>query len=101
MSDQRLFSVNKVGLFCDGYGPATEKRRGETTTIIKANFRIQPFDAKLATAIDEGLADQSGVRASHAKGRAPSTFPRPAAMSTAPYTIASRWPQASNCADPR
>jgi hypothetical protein len=64
MSDQRLFSVNKVGLFLDTYAPGTEKRRGESCTIIKATFRIQPFDAKLATAIDQGLRDNSGVRAS-------------------------------------
>lgn len=64
MSDQRLFSVGKVGIFLDGYGPGTEKRRGESCTIVKATFRIQPFDAKLAAAIDDGLADQSGVRAS-------------------------------------
>lgn len=61
---QRLFSVPKVGLFLDGFGPGIEKRRDETVKIIKATFRVQPFDAKLATSIDDGLSDNSGVRAS-------------------------------------
>lgn len=60
---QRLFSVPKVGLFLDGFGPGIEKRRDEQVKIIKATFRLQPFDAKLATAIDDGLSDNSGVRA--------------------------------------
>lgn len=60
---QRLFSVPKVGLFLDGFSPATEKRRDGQVKIIKASFRLQPFDAKLAGAIDEGLSDNSGVRA--------------------------------------
>lgn len=63
MSDQRLFSVPKVGLFLDTYAPGSEKRREETAKVIKATFRLQPFDAKLATAIDDGLNDNSGVRA--------------------------------------
>jgi hypothetical protein len=60
---QRLFSVNKVGLFLDTYAPGSEKRREETAKVIKATFRLQPFDAKLAGAVDEGLSDNSGVRA--------------------------------------
>jgi len=63
MSDQRLFSVSKVGLFLDTYAPGSERRREETAKVIKATFRLQPFDAKLATAIDDGLSDNSGVRA--------------------------------------
>lgn len=60
---QRLFSVPKVGFFVDSYGPATEKRREETCTVIKMALRLQPFDAKLAASIDDGLSDNSGVRA--------------------------------------
>lgn len=64
MADQKLFSVPKVGIFLDTFQPGTEKRRGETVSVIKATFRVQPFDAKLATSIDDGLDDNSGVRAS-------------------------------------
>jgi hypothetical protein len=60
---QRLFSVPKVGLFLDAVKYASEKRRDDTVKIMKASFRLQPFDAKLATAIDDGLSDNSGVRA--------------------------------------
>jgi len=60
---QRLFSVPKIGLYLDGFAPGLEKRRDESVKIIKATFRLQPFDAKLATAIDDGLSDNSGVRA--------------------------------------
>ena len=60
---QRLFSVPKIGLYLDGFAPGIEKRRDESVKIIKATFRLQPFDAKLATAIDDGLSDNSGVRA--------------------------------------
>lgn len=63
MSDQRLFSVPKVGLVLESYGPGTEKRRDEVCKIIRAAFRIEPFDAKLATAVDDGLNDNSGVKA--------------------------------------
>jgi hypothetical protein len=59
---QRLFSVPKVGLFCDTYKPGMEKRRGEEVAIVTLTLRVQPFDAKLATSIDDGLGDDSGVR---------------------------------------
>ncbi len=60
---QRLFSVSKVGLFVETYSPSTEKRRGEQVTVVKMSLRLQPFDAKLAASIDDGLRDNSGVRA--------------------------------------
>lgn len=60
---QKLFSVPKVGLFLDNFSLGSEKRRDDTVKIIKATFRLQPFDAKMATAIDDGLSDNSGVRA--------------------------------------
>lgn len=61
---QKLFSVNKIGLFLDSYSPATEKRRDEDVKVLVLTLRVQPFDAKLATAIDDGLGDDSAVRAS-------------------------------------
>lgn len=60
---QRLFSVPKVGLFLDSYRPAIEKRRGEETKVLQLTLRVQPFDAKLATAIDDGVGEDSNVRA--------------------------------------
>ena len=59
---QRLFGVNKIGVFLDTFQPAIEKRRGESVNVINCTFRVQPFDAKLAGAIDDGLSDNSGVR---------------------------------------
>jgi len=59
---QRLFAVNKIGIFLDTFSPAVEKRRGEVVNVVNCTFRVQPFDAKLAGAIDDGLSDNSGVR---------------------------------------
>lgn len=58
----RLFETVKVGAFVDGFGPAIEKRRGGETTILRINFRIQPFDSKLATSLDEGVGGDSNIR---------------------------------------
>jgi hypothetical protein len=60
---QRLFSVPKVGLFLDSYAPSIEKRRGEEVKVLTLTLRLQPLDAKIATAIDDGLGDDSGVKA--------------------------------------
>lgn len=54
----KLFSVPKVGLFCDGITHAIEKRRGEEVKIVTLALRMQPFDSKLAVAIDDGLVGQ-------------------------------------------
>lgn len=54
----KLFAVPKVGLFCDGIQHAIEKRRGEEVKIVTLALRMQPFDAKLAVSIDDGLAGQ-------------------------------------------
>jgi len=59
---QRLFSAGKIGIFLDDFAPGTEKRHGEDTKIITLALRVQPFDAKLATAIDEGIGGDSAVR---------------------------------------
>lgn len=61
---QRLFSVGKVGLFLDGYAPATEVRNGDTVKILTLSLRVEPFDHKFAAAIDDGLGGDSNVRRS-------------------------------------
>ncbi len=63
MSEQRLFNVAKIGCFLDTYAPAVEKRRGEEVSVITLKMRIQPFDAKLAAALDEGVGGDSNIRA--------------------------------------
>lgn len=60
---ERLFSVPKIPLFLDDYKPGTEKRRGDDVPIVTLTLRVQPFDATLATAIDDGLGGDSGVKA--------------------------------------
>lgn len=60
---QQLFSLPKVGLFLDSYAPALEKRRGgEEVKVLVLTLRMQPFDAKWATSVDDGLGDGSGVK---------------------------------------
>jgi hypothetical protein len=60
---QRLFSVSKVGLFLDSYKGATEKRKQGEVKVVVMQLRVQPFDAKLAATIDDGVGDESNVRA--------------------------------------
>lgn len=59
----RLFEIGKIGVFVDGYAPKIEKRNGEEVSCLTVHCRIQPFDAKLATALDEGVGDDSNIRA--------------------------------------
>jgi len=59
---QRLFAINKIPVFLDNYTPGTERRRGETVKIITLHLRVQPFDSKMANAIDDGLRDDAGVK---------------------------------------
>ena len=58
----RLFSVAKIPVFCDTYAPAVEKRRGEEVAILTLRLRVQPFDAKMATSLDDGVGGDSNVR---------------------------------------
>lgn len=60
---QKFFSVGKVRLHLDSFSPGEEKRRGESTKTITMTLRAQPFDAALASSIDEGLGGDSAVRA--------------------------------------
>lgn len=62
-SGQRLFSTGKVGLFLDAYSGGTEKRKSGETKVVVLKLRVQPFDAKLAASIDDGVGDESNVRA--------------------------------------
>ena len=59
---QRLFNVPKVGLFLDKYIPSMEKRRDGEVKIFTLTLRVQPFDAKLALSIDDGVGEDSNVR---------------------------------------
>lgn len=59
----RLFSVNKVGTFVDSYSPAIEKRRGGEVSVLKVKMRIEPFDARLASALDDGVGGDSNIKA--------------------------------------
>jgi hypothetical protein len=60
---QRLFTVPKIGLFLDSYAPSIEKRKGgEEVKILTLTLRLQPFDSKLAAAIDDGLSNDAGVK---------------------------------------
>lgn len=60
---QKLFKSGKVGCFVDTYSPGIEKRRSEETSILTIKFRVQPFDAKLATLLDDGVGDDSNIKA--------------------------------------
>jgi hypothetical protein len=60
---QTLFKSGKIGCFVDTYSPAIEKRRGEETSVLTLRLRVQPFDAKLATLLDDGVGDTSNIKA--------------------------------------
>lgn len=60
---QRLFNTAKVGVFLETWKPGIEKRRGEEVKVLVLSCTIQPFDAKLATALDSGVGGDSNVRA--------------------------------------
>ena len=51
----RLIDVKKVGVFCDGIAHSTEKRKDGEVKVVQLALRIQPFDAKLATAIRQDV----------------------------------------------
>lgn len=60
---QRLFTIAKVGVFLESYKPSIEKRRGEEVKVLVLSCRVQPFDAKHATALDTGVGGQSNIKA--------------------------------------
>lgn len=59
---QRLFQVAKIGTFIDSYAPGVEKRRGDEISVVTVKCRVQPFDAKLATALDDGVGGDSNIK---------------------------------------
>ncbi len=63
VSQQRLFAAGKVGVFFDSYSPGVEKRSGEETSVITLKLRVQPFDAKLAATLDDGVGGDSNIKA--------------------------------------
>lgn len=59
---QRLFDINKIPVSLMDYQPGTERRRGETVKILTLSLKVQPFDSKMATAVDDGLKNDAGVK---------------------------------------
>jgi len=51
----RLFEVAKVGCFCDAVAHSIETRRDSEVKILKLTLRVSPFDAKLASAMPDGV----------------------------------------------
>lgn len=51
MSD-RFFDVAKVGCYCVAVNHSTEKRKDGETKVIVLTLRVEPFDARLAVAVD-------------------------------------------------
>jgi hypothetical protein len=47
----KLFTVGKVGCFCEAVAFSTETRRGEIVKIAVVQLKVEPFDHKLATAM--------------------------------------------------
>lgn len=60
--NQRLFKTGKVGCFIDSYAPGVEKRRGDEVSVLSVKFRVQPFDASLASSLDAGVGGDSNIR---------------------------------------
>jgi hypothetical protein len=48
----KFFEVAKVGCYCEAITHSTEKRKDGETKVIQLSLRVDPFDAKLATAVD-------------------------------------------------
>jgi hypothetical protein len=42
----------KLGLFCDTFNPATEKRRDDEVKVVRLTLRVQPLTPEVAAAID-------------------------------------------------
>src|SRR4051812_14754356 len=59
---QRLFATAKVPLFLDSITHGTEKRKGEDVKIVTLSLRVQPFDAKLASSVDDGVQSDNGLK---------------------------------------
>lgn len=47
----KLFTVGKVGCFCEAVAFSTETRRGEIVKIAVVQLKVEPFDHKLATSM--------------------------------------------------
>ena len=58
----RLFETGKIPVFFDDYGPGVEKRSGEEISVVTVRLRVQPFDADLASALDNGVGGDSNIR---------------------------------------
>lgn len=54
---QRLFNVAKVPVFIEHVTLGIEKRKGDDVTVVVLGLKVQPFDGKLASAMDAGVGD--------------------------------------------
>lgn len=60
---QRLFDVEKVGLFLDSFSPRIEKRESEEVKLLDLTLRLQPLTPELASALaGDGLIKKSLYR---------------------------------------
>lgn len=48
----KLFTVGKVGIFCDGIGHRLERRKNQDVKVVDLSLRVQPFTSQLAAALD-------------------------------------------------
>jgi hypothetical protein len=51
----KLFEVAKIPVFLDVIAHGIEKRRDDEVKIVTLSLRVQPFDAKLASAMPDGV----------------------------------------------
>jgi hypothetical protein len=54
---QRLFNTAKVPVFIDSVQLGVEKRKDGPVSVVVLGCRVQPFDAKLASSLDQGVGD--------------------------------------------
>jgi len=54
-SEAKFCDTGKLGVFCDAVTHSTEKRTDGEVKVVQLSLRVQPFDAKIATAIDNRI----------------------------------------------
>jgi len=59
---QRLFTTAKIPIFVEGVSLGVEKRKDGPVSVIVLSCKVQPFDAKLASSLDQGVGGDSNIR---------------------------------------